>query len=76
MEYELNPTRRKDYIQRIADVSGIIENAAYVLTEGGERSLVESALVGLGNRSQSRSQSSRSAGMSARTYGTTKESAK
>lgn len=76
MESELNPTRRAYYVSKMADVSGIIENAAYVLTDGGERALVESALAGLGNKCQSRSRSSRSAQKSARTYGTTKESAR
>jgi len=56
-------------IEQLEGLSDILENAAYALTEGGERALIESAVLAKGsNKCQSRSRSTRSAGISSRLY--------
>ena len=56
-------------IEQLGELSDILENAPYVLTEGGERALIESAvLANEGNKCQSRSRSTRSAGISSKLY--------
>jgi hypothetical protein len=56
-------------IEQIAEISEILENASYVLTKGGESTLIDSAYLAKGgNKCQSRSRSTRSAGISSRLF--------
>ena len=66
MEIRYEGKAESDYERQFAELSDIIENAPYFMTRGGESFVDSAALAKAGNKCQSRSRSTRSAGLSAR----------